>query len=110
MVSIVGDVLREAAAKVDARGTVKGVGFATASDSGSVTCATVSVAEAVNGNHLETELWESALTVLAATVGVRFTGSPTVFWPWNDAQPSRAAVAAEMRSAADLADLLYGNV
>lgn len=107
--SIAGDVLRRAAADVEVRGVVNGED---PSEVPGTTCAVVAVREVTNsprGTDLQQlELnTQRALRVLAASVG-------QVPWinlapDWNDTQPSKATVAAEMRNAADLADLLYGR-
>ena len=91
-----GDVLRRAAADVEVRGVVR-----EPERSNDETCALLSIEDAddaLAGAH-----FDAAVNALAATIGRDQVAD------WNDSQPSRAVVAASMREAADLADLLYGG-
>lgn len=100
--SQVGDVLRRAAARVERPGGGWVPGHPL--DFKGQVCAVTSVMEAANDRD-----YQSALQALGWTVSPK--AKPRKWGriaTWNLEQPSRAVVAAEMRSAADLADLLYG--
>lgn len=91
--SIAGDVLRRAAADVEVRGVVRKPDFTK-----NETCAYLAT-----GCSPGSDKADQALILHLGLVE-----EPLNIVLWNDSQPSKATVAAEMRSAADLADLLYG--
>lgn len=91
----VGEILRRAAADVEVRGVVHKPDIARGE-----TCAYLAT-----GNS---SVSDRADQTLILHLGL---DSDEVFniVHWNDSQPSKAVVAAEMRNAGDLADLLYGE-
>lgn len=102
MTSIAGDVLRWAAANVEVRGVTRLPHLRLGE-----TCAVLAVkyiaAKTAPDLPARWHLEGLALDVLSAAAGVKSAVT------WNDSQPSKATIAATMRSAADLADLLYGG-
>lgn len=101
MTSIAGDVLRRAAARIERPDG----GWVAGDPSRDETCAVDATIDAG-----WPEDFRAALKVLEKTVKpAGLTGKWSRIATWNLEQPSRATVAAEMRSAGDLADLLYGG-